>query len=121
MEITIKSIQFRKADRHAGSFRKTRIFIHPTGESVMEHLCNRTGRPHQEFRKQVLPELFRRFDLPEDTKVQWSQHAGCSMCPCSPGFIVKGDNLMGPNGQPADIFVDVEGAESEARDIAVAV
>lgn len=53
--------------------------------------------------------------------VQWSQHAGCSMCPCSPGFIVKGDNLMGPNGQPADIFVDVEGSVSEARDISIAV
>jgi len=38
--------------------------------------------------------------LPADTKVRWSQYAGCS-CPCSPGFVVDGHSRH-------DVHVTVE-------------
>ena len=33
--------------------------------------------------------FFDQLGIAPDTKVRWSQYAGCS-CPCSPGFIVEG-------------------------------
>lgn len=27
-------------------------------------------------------------------KVKWDKHCGCSMCPCSPGFRIFGDNSI---------------------------
>ena len=33
-----------------------------------------------------------------DVKLSWSIYAGCSMCPCSPGFVIRIDNdkVIGP-------------------------
>lgn len=82
---------------------KGRIYVNPTGETVLANLANRRSRPYNEYRKlfpQIRAELAEQgYDLPETAKISWSQYAGCS-CPCSPGFIVQG--LHGHN-----VFVDV--------------
>ena len=84
-----------------GRYVKTRIYFHPSSETVMENLMNRKSRPYNEYRK-MLPKLFEQLGW-NDGKImpraKWSQFAGCS-CPCSPGFVV--DNVYGRN-----IFVDV--------------
>ncbi len=33
-----------------------------------------------------------------DVKLQWSQYAGCSMCPCSPGFNILTESKNLPDG-----------------------
>lgn len=71
-------------------YKKTRIYVHPKGESVMENLFNRHTRPYTLYKKEVLPAVLERMGLPKETKVRWSQHAGCS-CPCSPGFVCDSD------------------------------
>ena len=88
-----------KVNPQDGRYTKTRIYVFPTGESVMENLVNRRARPHSVYRKEVLPKLFAQLGWDAGTKVKWSQYAGCS-CPCSPGFIV--DSVYGKN-----VFVDV--------------
>jgi hypothetical protein len=75
-------------ENHSREFnRKTRVYVWPEGETLMENLQNRRGRPHTVYRKEVLPGVLRQMGLSENTKVRWSQYAGCS-CPCSPGFVV---------------------------------
>jgi hypothetical protein len=88
MEITV---QVGEQERR---YSKTRIYVSPVGETVMENIMNRRQRPHTFYRKEVLPKLFSQLGWSADTKVKWSQFAGCS-CPCSPGFVVE--NTYGRN------------------------
>lgn len=78
---------------------RTVIYISPEGETILEQLDTRRNKPYTVYRKQFLPEILKQAGYPADTKVSWSQKAGCG-CGCSPGFIVK--NEMG-----TDIFVTV--------------
>ena len=79
----------------------TRVYVWPEGESIMENLENRRQRPYTTYRKEVLPYVLDQLGLPRDTKVRWSQHAGCSMCPCSPGFIID----SGPAGVSVSVTI----------------
>ena len=109
----IKSITLRQksgssSKPNAGSFfHRARIYISPEGETVMENLVEgRHTRPYTIYKKDVLPQLFRMLGLGgvhdlDRIKVGWSKKAGCTMCPCSPGFIVKAGNV------PYDIYVTV--------------
>lgn len=114
--VEITDVRFRRVTAEHGRFPKSRIYIWPQGESVLDNLVNRCGRPHQLYRREVLPQLFDKLGLPKDFKVNWSQHAGCSMCPCSPGFVCALE-VVNAAGFRADIHVDVRGAESTPRDI----
>ncbi len=67
---------------------KPRLYFHHVGENVFDQLISRHFRPQQLYRH-FLPEVFRQVQLPEGTTAKWSQNAGCSMCPCSPGFIIE--------------------------------
>lgn len=97
----------------------SRVYIHPVGENVWNQLFNRHARPYTVWRKHVMPRVLKKLGLPADTKFRWSKHAGCSMCPCSPGFILhaevkeRGPKKWIPNPsqieQPCDIWVDVTG------------
>ena len=78
---------------------KSRVYIFPKGENLVENLINRRTRPYTEYRKQVMPDVLEAMGLPRDTKVKWSRYAGCS-CPCSPRFIVP--------GYGKEVFVEVE-------------
>lgn len=80
--------------------KKARIYIFPKGESIYENLMNRRQRPHTIYRKEVIPGVLAEMGLPANTKVRWSQYAGCS-CPCSPGFVI--DEV-----HATEVFVTVE-------------
>lgn len=87
---------------------KNRMFIFPDGETIMDNLINRHSRPHQIYKKEVIPlvmkELKKKFPdtykKVKDNTWKWSQYAGCS-CGCSPGFI-------GSTKDNVEIFVDVK-------------
>ena len=80
--------------------KQTRIYVWPQGESILENLENRKQRPYTVYKKEVIPAVLEKMGMPADTKVRWSQYAGCD-CPCSPGFIVDGDSRR-------DVHVTVE-------------
>jgi hypothetical protein len=91
---------------------KPRCFFFEKNESIIANLSRRHFRPTQEYRK-LLPEIYEKAGLPPETLAEWSQYAGCSSCPCSPGFI-----LRHPDGCPDElmnhIFVTVVMDETEA-------
>lgn len=76
----------------SGRATKMRIYFWPVGETILENVQNRRGRPYNEFRK-MIPEILRRHQFDEHAihtaHPKWSQKAGCS-CGCSPGFIIDG-------------------------------
>lgn len=69
-----------------------RVYIHIDGESIIENLENRRTRPYTFYKKNVLPVVFEVLGL-QPEKASWSQKAGCTMCPCSPGFILRESRL----------------------------
>lgn len=69
--------------------KKSRLYVAPKGEGVMANFVNRHHRPNIEWAKLVRAEVLPRLGI--DTKgMRWNVHAGCGMCPCSPGFILPG-------------------------------
>ena len=97
----IKSITLRPCSG-AGprdSNSRPRIYVWPEDETIKENFENRRQRPYTIYKKEVLPQLFRKLGLSPE-KVGWSQKAGCS-CPCSPGFVVQSRDI------PFDIHVTV--------------
>jgi len=81
-----------------------RIYFEYTKETVLDNLVNRHFRPWIEMRK-LLPEILSQVpDIdPNKIKIHKSIHAGCRMCPCSPGFIMAGEKRY-------DIWATVEGS-----------
>ena len=73
--------------RRQTKWSKTRVYVWPQSESILENLQNRRQRPYTIWKKEVIPSVLKELGLPTNTKVRWSQYAGCS-CPCSPGFII---------------------------------
>lgn len=88
--------------------KKPRLYIHVEGENILENLAFRTNRPKELYR-QVLPVIFKKLGLPEDTKAYWSQKAGCS-CGCSPGFVLQLED-----GTPRDFWATVEGDDAKVE------
>lgn len=75
---------------------KTRVYVFHDGESVLEGFGNRTARPNKVYRKEVMPDVLDALLLETEGgwvnpnhKFDWSKWAGCSMCPCSPGFVMQ--------------------------------
>lgn len=89
--------------------QKTRIYIFQQDETIIENLQKRTVRPYTTYKKEVIPSILKSLNLPEKTKVKWSQYAGCS-CPCSPGFIVEGDYSK-------DVFVTISNKTPETTEV----
>ena len=67
---------------------KTRIFIHITASSVLEHILSRYVNPVKLYKK-FLPTILQQSNMAKNLTIKWSQKAGCQ-CGCSPGFIVEG-------------------------------
>lgn len=80
--------------------KATRIHIFLENETILQQLFTRRERPYKVYQREVLPGVFEAAGLPADTKVNWSQKAGCA-CGCSPGFIVQGN-------YGKTIFVDIK-------------
>ncbi len=82
-------------DRKGEPFKnQDKIFIFNEDKSVI-FFQNRFNKPYKVYKKELLPlvmkEIQKRFPQSYDDvkglKWSWRQSAGCSMCPCSPGFI----------------------------------
>lgn len=67
--------------------KKTRIYF-LCKKSEHDDITNRKTQPTKYYRNEIAS-ILTELGLPADTKVRFSQRAGCSMCPCSPGFIIE--------------------------------
>ena len=81
----------------------SRVFL-DFGENVWEHLENRRSRDYNTLRPLVAEKL-REMGV-DFEKLSWNRYAGCDMCPCSGGFILKD----GENG--IDYWAKFESVES---------
>jgi hypothetical protein len=74
------------SERDWGEYRqRPRCYLFVSGESILDNLRNRRGRPHEELKPLVEQEL--RASGVSFADLQWSQRAGCE-CGCSPGWIL---------------------------------
>lgn len=88
----IKKIDIREKNNQTHIQVKTRVYIFIKDENILANIENRKNRPYSTYRKEVMPKVLEALKLPVDTKIKWSQYAGCTSCPCSPGFIIEGDH-----------------------------
>lgn len=101
MKFTIKSVKVSQESyygRKGEPYRDSnKAYIWVSGESVLENLQNRHSRPSKFYQDNVLPEILKQVAAQNpgfgiDTNAKdwgWRSKCGCSMCPCSPGFIQK--------------------------------
>lgn len=95
-EITKRDHEIRRLQSRS----KTRVFVWPKGETIMENLHLRRSRPYKQMKPFAL-KAAEAFGVRADS-IGWSQNAGCP-CGCSPGFVVKGQHRPG-----FDIHVTLE-------------
>lgn len=106
MQLRVAAVKAVPGQPHTrrGYKPKTRVYVWPVGESLIDNLINRRSRPISAFRavaETALTDLG--VDMDKIT-MRWSQKAGCS-CGCSPGFIVDGWDM---NIDGKDVHVDAE-------------
>lgn len=88
----------------------TRVYIWPKGESILENLANRHDRPHDAWAHEVMPSVYGKLGLDTNVfKMKWNTKAGCTMCPCSPGFVIKD----GVRGREVSVSISYEKVEDE--------
>jgi hypothetical protein len=100
----------------------TRIYVDEVGETVLDNLEKRMGRPSDKYKAPVL-EALEQIGL-TSVKVNWSQRAGCT-CPCSPGFILRNEKgvmryFAADGYTPVDISIQITAGslgESASRNI----
>jgi hypothetical protein len=93
--------------------KKSRLYVSPKGEGLMANFVNRHHRPNVEWAKLVRAEVLPILGIP--TKgMRWNVHAGCGMCPCSPGFILPGWFAPTNLDAPLEGFADVGHATPSA-------
>jgi len=115
MKFEIEEIQVRAYERRSGEKYKNfpKIYIFPEGESILEGLYSRRQRPYKFFKQEILPLVIEDlsknhkdvFDRIGGDKWGWRQDCGCSMCPCSPGFVGSSEYA------PHNIYVTVRFSE----------
>lgn len=94
MKVTMSTIRGRKAfsgRRLETKFGESIVFLSFKGETILDNLANRRTRPHTQLKPLVAKELSKNGIKFE--KLAWSKNAGCTMCPCSPGFIIKNGDV----------------------------
>ena len=90
MDMTVTEVELipNKPVRHR---YRTKIYVWPRGENVLQNLENRRSRPIKAFRQAAKKALEGLGVDHSSLDIRWSQRAGCG-CGCSPGFIVEGWN-----------------------------
>lgn len=87
-----------------------RMYVSVADETLLDNLMNRTRRPYNVYKTMIHSSAIDQV-LNLDG-MRWSQKAGCTLCPCSPGFIIPrqgvriGDELV----QNFDVWVKLIGA-----------
>jgi hypothetical protein len=99
MEFEIKDLKVRKEWNRTGEPKRfyAKMYVWIENETLFENLRDRRNRPYDEYRKHVIPVAMAELEKnhPEvyeelkDAKWSWNKNCGCSMCPCSPGFIAN--------------------------------
>jgi len=117
VKFEITDVKFRRASGRLGGYDgKSRVYIFPEGESLLENFfVGRHTRPYEVWKKEVIPQLWSDLGVPEGTKVAWRQRCGCT-CRCSPGFIVQGRMLRNASGDPADLYINVKVVKVEKKE-----
>jgi hypothetical protein len=92
--------------------KKTRIYVSAKDWNVMDNFLDRLttgGKKAKELHKQIredgtLARFLKAMEI--KGKVRWDSHAGCSSCPCSPGFVIDNDaDVVGDKGR--EIWITV--------------
>lgn len=103
-----------------GTVTKTRVFVSIKDETALENffarVAERAGSPPRlsprAIRKHVLARVVKELQekhpnarITSPSQLHWSRHAGCSSCPCSPGYLAE-------NSFNWTIYVEVEAGEA---------
>jgi hypothetical protein len=72
-----------------------KMYIWVNNQTIIQNLMGRGSEPYKDYKKFVIPKVMEKikeehpkvYELIKDVKWGWNKHCGCSMCPCSPGFI----------------------------------
>lgn len=93
---------------HTSKTEKDRMYIFHDGESMVTNLYERFDRPHEFYKKDVLPLVMdeikkthpKHYEELQKGKWGWRQYSGCA-CGCSPGFVSTTKNHI-------EIFVNIK-------------
>jgi hypothetical protein len=98
-------------ERYSSFVSAPRIYVQVGDFNLLENLENRRRRPYTEFRKYIERVVWPTLGWQETApKLGWRQNAGCSMCPCSPGFVVQveGWQPVESIGARFDMWLDIK-------------
>lgn len=87
-EVKVQPVK-QKPGKYSVKEARSRIYIWPKGETILQNLENRRSRPINQWRKEVIPEILKQAGFPADMRVKFSQKCGCQ-CGCSPGWFITG-------------------------------
>lgn len=109
-KITLRPRTYFYKDSWSEYSKAPRMYVSVADETILDNLQNRKRRPYNVYKT-----LIHSSDLHKviDTSVlQWSQKAGCTMCPCSPGFILNRHSLTieGQTYTNFDLWIELESA-----------
>jgi len=89
---------------------ETRVYVNEADMDIAENFMERISgveRNHRWYREHILPRVRVLLGLEENAVLRWSRNAGCTMCPCSPGFIVTGERTG------REVWVEYQERENE--------
>jgi len=97
IKMKIKSLSITKEYYRKGEPQKykNKLYVWVADETIIDNLLNRRSRPYQVYKKEVIPMVMEKikkkypdyYEQLKDAKWSWNKNCGCSMCPCSPGFV----------------------------------
>lgn len=81
---------------------RNKIYMWIDGETIDENFLNRRLRPYTEYKRELIPQINdwlekkmpKHYNELKDVKWGWRQSCGCSMCPCSPGFVSDNEGYI---------------------------
>lgn len=106
IEAGLTTVRFISVEWRARRDRTARVYFEHEAENMLDNFGNRHARPTDIYRRiwaeHVLPAIP---ELGDVGPLRWSVKAGCSMCPCSPGFTTRSQVFA--DGRRCDVFVTV--------------
>ena len=120
-KMVVRKLEASKNERKFGEkgndhrWAPSRVFV-DFGEDVWTHLANRRSRDYTTLKPLIAAKLTEMGI--EFTKIRWNRYAGCSMCPCSGGFMIERSDKYGSIG--VDYWAKIETINLEAELVAFA-
>lgn len=108
-------VSYRDGTKYGGYFQSIRrgsrdamsgksvIYVEVASEAFWDSFANRTSRPFSLWKQPILKHFGKEFPEVDCSGMHWYAKAGCTMCPCSPGFIL-------PNHRGVDYWVKLDSA-----------